>query len=485
MGERWMAARSAFVEVIRHGLATRKACSDTCPSPPTWPFGDRRRRSRGNAVDGRPRSGRFCSSTKPSMPVATSVNGQGPWRARIATPLYVFWPVKCDRVARCLPTPRREILDPRAFVSCRHTTSGVLAASHARRRSRRTFSELMFQVTSFIGRGVVELEDGKLATASRRGKSIATCGGMAVFGSWRILPEAEDSASNLQRKNITRAPRAAVPSLHRGHCHGRLLARFALGRRRTPRGSCRSLSDAGARARHRRPGRSRFEGQSRAGSTGPRTLRRRRGSRIHDACSPTARRQHRRGRRRSGKTAAVAIIDMRFDGKRARGGPARGGGGRLPGNRHLRSRRRLTRRGGVDGANLSRGVTYADVYPGIDVVFYGTPAARARIRPRRRPRAADPRRIAFRFGVVSTGSRSTPKGDLLLRSPWTHAGVSPACRLSGDRRPTPVRPPSATRCVLMAESAFELAATTGRHPLVVDPVLELSTNFWGATGRWR
>src|SRR5262249_46475242 len=89
---------------------------------------------------------RFCSSAKPGIPEATD---EAAFRARIATPLYVFWPDHAHR-SPAASSSRAGNLSLSTLVSCRQTTSGFFDSSHASSCGRRTLREFTFHDAIFI-----------------------------------------------------------------------------------------------------------------------------------------------------------------------------------------------------------------------------------------------------------------------------------------------------------------------------------------------
>ena len=129
----------------------------------------------------------------------------------------------------------------------------------------------------------------------------------------------------------------------------------------------------------------------------------------------------------------------------------------------------------VDAPTYAR-VTYPAVYPGIDLVFHGTERALEYdliVAPR-----ADPRRIALAF---EGGERIelTHDGGLVLQT--RTGGVAfgkPIAyqQIRGERRDIEAR-------YELRDSnriGFRLGRYDSRHPLVIDPILSMSTNVWGA-----
>lgn len=124
-------------------------------------------------------------------------------------------------------------------------------------------------------------------------------------------------------------------------------------------------------------------------------------------------------------------------------------------------------------------VKYASVHPGIDVVYYGTQGELEYdliVAPQ-----ADPRQARMSFDGVSRLEVSNA-GDLVL-----HAGSETVAlrkpvayqEVHGERRDVEARYALAGR----NEVGFEVGPYDQEHPLVIDPILALSTNLWGtATG---
>lgn len=129
----------------------------------------------------------------------------------------------------------------------------------------------------------------------------------------------------------------------------------------------------------------------------------------------------------------------------------------------------------VDVGTFAR-VTYASVYPGIDLAYYGSAGQLEYdfiVAPR-----ADPRRIRVAFDGADELALS-PEGDLVLR----RGAASIAMRkpvayqeIHGARR-------DVTASYALAGSnrvGFHLGPYDADHPLVIDPILVLATNLWGS-----
>ena len=169
-----------------------------------------------------------------------------------------------------------------------------------------------------------------------------------------------------------------------------------------------------------------------------------------------------------------ALIDVRFDGGRVAVPLA---GATLPGTANYL-------RGGDGGAQLAdiptyAKVTYAGVYPGVDVAYYGAGGVLEYdviVAPH-----TDPKRVALRFGGADA-VRVDAEGALVLRASGRDVTFrKPAAyqEIGGHRREVDAR------YVLRRDGCvgFRTGRYDRRHPLVIDPVLALSTNLWGtATG---
>jgi len=130
----------------------------------------------------------------------------------------------------------------------------------------------------------------------------------------------------------------------------------------------------------------------------------------------------------------------------------------------------------VDANTFAR-VKYESIYPGIDIVFYGTQRELEYdlvVAPR-----ADPRTIALelqgidRLKLLPEGSLAlhTPSGDVEFRKPVAYQDIR------GTRRDVDVR------YALLAKNriGFRLGRYDVGHPLVIDPILAISTNLWGTS----
>lgn len=147
------------------------------------------------------------------------------------------------------------------------------------------------------------------------------------------------------------------------------------------------------------------------------------------------------------------------------------------------------RRNWRTGARHYRQVRYAGVYPGMDLVFYGTDRqveydfvvhagadpAQIRLDVRSGDGSPAPLRVAEDGDVII----ATDAGDVRLHKPVAYQAKSPR---PGDRR-TGKENPVACRYVLNAQGhiAFETAQYDRTKPLLIDPVLSDST-YLGGTG---
>jgi len=130
----------------------------------------------------------------------------------------------------------------------------------------------------------------------------------------------------------------------------------------------------------------------------------------------------------------------------------------------------------VDAKTFAR-VKYESIYPGIDIVFYGTQRELEYdlvVAPR-----ADPRTIALelqgidRLTLSPEGSLAlhTPSGDVEFRKPLAYQDIR------GTRRDVDIR------YALLAKDriGFRLGRYDVGYPLVIDPILSISTNLWGTS----
>jgi hypothetical protein len=119
---------------------------------------------------------------------------------------------------------------------------------------------------------------------------------------------------------------------------------------------------------------------------------------------------------------------------------------------------------------------YASVYPGIDIVYYGTRRALEYdliVAPK-----ADPRRIRLLFDGADRVALSD-EGDLTLRAGSRDVTFQKPIayqEIEGHRRNVDAR------YVLLGDDhvGFRLGRYDARYALVIDPLLSFSTNLWGA-----
>ena len=143
---------------------------------------------------------------------------------------------------------------------------------------------------------------------------------------------------------------------------------------------------------------------------------------------------------------------------------------------------------GSDASKWVRGVSqfgrvrYEQVYPGVDLVYYGN-QGRLEYDFVLKP-GADPRQIQLHFDGASKVALDakgnvrlqTPVRELLLEKPQVYQQVS-------DSKGKSSRHPVAGRFVLLAKNTvgFRVAGYDPQHELVIDPVLSYST-YLGGTG---
>jgi hypothetical protein len=169
--------------------------------------------------------------------------------------------------------------------------------------------------------------------------------------------------------------------------------------------------------------------------------------------------------------AGASVVDIRADGGR---GAAPEAGEQLP-QRTSYIRGEQASGTLADVANFAR-ITYRSVYPGVDLIYYGTNGELEYdfvVAPH-----ADPKQIHLAFegttGIRLSGDGrlivDTPSGVLEFRRPVAYQDIE------GRRRDV------AVRYALDAEQVqFALGEYDATHPLVIDPILSLSTNLWGNT----
>ena len=120
-----------------------------------------------------PRSRASARRRSRAAPVATSSTGRRRRARGARRRCRCFWPMKCARSRRRRARARGNFASS-SLVSCRHTTSGPVAASQPSRRGSRTLSELTFQVASFTasrcsGRLQARSADAMRTRGARRG----------------------------------------------------------------------------------------------------------------------------------------------------------------------------------------------------------------------------------------------------------------------------------------------------------------------------
>jgi hypothetical protein len=169
--------------------------------------------------------------------------------------------------------------------------------------------------------------------------------------------------------------------------------------------------------------------------------------------------------------AGASVVDIRADGGRDAVPEA---GERLPQRtNYIRGQQASDTL--ADIANFAR-ITYRSVYSGVDLVYYGTHGELEYdfiVAPR-----ADPKQIRLAF-EGTTGIRLSGDGRLIVGTP---SGVLEF------RRPVAYQDIDGRRHHVVVHYAldakrvrFALGEYDATHPLVIDPVLSLSTNLWGNT----
>jgi Beta-propeller repeat len=130
----------------------------------------------------------------------------------------------------------------------------------------------------------------------------------------------------------------------------------------------------------------------------------------------------------------------------------------------------------VDAKTFAR-VKYESVYPGIDLVFYGTQRELEYdlvVAPK-----ANPRVIALelqgvdRLTLLPEGAVAlhTPSGDIEFKKPVAYQNIH-GTRLDVDVRYTLLE---------KKRIGFRLGKYDVEYPLVIDPILSISTNLWGTS----
>jgi hypothetical protein len=122
-------------------------------------------------------------------------------------------------------------------------------------------------------------------------------------------------------------------------------------------------------------------------------------------------------------------------------------------------------------------VRYTGIYPGVDLVYYGTQQQQLEYDLLLAPKA-DPKRIRIRIDgaerpltVSAQGDLVIPTrlGDVLYRKPVAYQEIA------GERRPVE----AAYRIAANGEVGFRLGRYDTRRPLVIDPILSYSSYLWG------
>jgi len=169
--------------------------------------------------------------------------------------------------------------------------------------------------------------------------------------------------------------------------------------------------------------------------------------------------------------AGASVVDIRASGGR---GAVPEAGERLP-QRTNYIRGEQASETLADIANFAR-ITYRSVYAGVDLVYYGTHGELEYdfiVAPH-----ADPRQIRLAFegttGITVSGDGrllvDTPSGGLEFRRPVAYQDIE------GRRHDVTVR-----YAIDAEQVRFALGEYDATHPLVIDPILSLSTNLWGYT----
>ena len=124
---------------------------------------------------------------------------------------------------------------------------------------------------------------------------------------------------------------------------------------------------------------------------------------------------------------------------------------------------------------------FADVYPGIDIVYYGDPAGRLEYDVVVHP-GADPSQVGVRFEGAEA-IRTDTNRDIVLRTPggeWRHTNPGAYQVQNGSRRGLAgqfaLRGPN--------EAGFDVPEYDRSLPLVIDPVLAYSTYLGGTGGSY-
>lgn len=135
------------------------------------------------------------------------------------------------------------------------------------------------------------------------------------------------------------------------------------------------------------------------------------------------------------------------------------------------------------GVELYARVRYAQVYDGIDAIYYGSDQQRLEYDFELAP-GRDPQTIRLRFDGVTRLSIDDATGDLLLHVKHgepvrQHAPISYQ-RIGGERRAVE------SRYVIHPDRTvgFEVGAYDRTAPLTIDPVLRYSTVFGGVSEEW-
>ena len=170
--------------------------------------------------------------------------------------------------------------------------------------------------------------------------------------------------------------------------------------------------------------------------------------------------------------AGASVVDVRASGGRS--APPEAGERLLQRTNYIRGERASDRF--ADIANFAR-ITYRSIYSGVDLVYYGTDNELEYdfvVAPH-----ADTTQIRVAFDGASDIRLSddgrlivdTPSGALEFRRPVAYQDIDGVRRVVDARYAI-----AADRRVGFALGAYDPA-----HPLVIDPILSLSTNLWGNT----
>jgi hypothetical protein len=169
---------------------------------------------------------------------------------------------------------------------------------------------------------------------------------------------------------------------------------------------------------------------------------------------------------------AVSVLRMRFEGANERARAV----GQAPFAHRTNYFRGADRTERVTGIrNFSR-VTYAAVYPGVDVVYYGNQGMLEYdlvVAP-----GADPRQVRVRF-TGQDRADVAPDGTLALRVRHEEIRYQrPVAYQEHDGERVPVE--ASYELAGDGTVAFNVGAYDTARPLIIDPILSYSTFFWGA-----